>query len=270
MNKNETLSLWLSVAAALFAAFLIYSYTQEKTIAISKDFGVKTSVVVASQLIREMETVRDDMVELVQVPEKFVQPGYARRIEDVVGDVALVPIDKGEQVLTNKIQEPGPETGLSPQVTSGNRAVTIPVNEHRALARLLQPGDRVDIIVALDLNTGTGQKRYIKTLFQNVEILATGARIKNELPRLHEEVGGEDFIRVLRTENRFNNITIEVKPEEAQKIIYLLSTDPENLFFTLRSRLDNSFISTLKPTELSDVLGGGINTRSPASQNRSP
>ena len=263
MNKNETLSLWISVAAALFAAFLIFSYTQEKTQQISKIFGVQTSVVTAVAFINEMQTVQEDMVELVQIPEKFVQPGYARQIEDVVGLVALAPIAKGEQVLSNKVILPGPETGLSLQVSPGKRAITIPITEHRAVARLLKPGDRVDMLVAVDLNTGTTQKRYIKTLLQDTVILATGLRVVNELPRIREEQGGEDYIKNLRMEQDFSTLTIEASPEDTQRITYLLSTDPDNIFFTLRHPSDNSFLS-LKQTELADVLGGGVTIRSPA------
>ena len=267
MNKNETLTLWISVAAALFAAFLIFSYTQEKTKEISEVFGVQTSVVVASDFISEMQTVQENMVELVQVPKKFAQPGHAKNIEDVVGLVALAPIDEGEQILTNKVIVPGPETGLSLQVSPGKRAVSIPVNEQRAVARLIKPGDRVDMLVALDLDAGSSQKRYIKTLLQDVVILATGLRVVNELPRLHEELGGDDYIKNLRMENDFSTITIEASPEDTQKIVYLLSTDPESIFFTLRHPSDNSFLP-LRQTELADVLGGGI-MRSPA-QNKKP
>ena len=265
MNKNETLSLWISVAAAIFAAFLIFSYTQEKTEQVSKIFGAQTSVVQASEFINEMQTIQENMVELVQIPEKFVQPGYARQIEDVVGLVALAPIARGEQVLSNKVILPGPETGLSLQVSPGKRAITIPINEHRAVARLLKPGDRVDMLVAVDINTGNSQTRYIKTLLQDIVILATGVRVVNELPRLGEERGGEDYTVNLRMENDFNNLTIEASPEVTQKIVYLLSTDPESIFFSLRHPSDNSFLN-LKQTELSDVLGGGVVARTPAQE----
>ena len=263
MNKKETLSLWISVAAGLFAVFLIFSYTQEKTKEISKVFGAQTTVVVATKLIHEMQTIQENMVELAQMPEKFVQPGHAKQMEDVVGLVTLAPINKGEQILSNKVILPGPITGLSLQVSPGKRAVTIPINEHRAVARLLKPGDRVDMVVAADLNTGVSQKRYIKTLLQDLIVLATGLRVVNELPRLHEERGGQDYIKNLRQEWDFSNLTIEASPEDAQKIIYLLSTDPESIFFILRHPSDNSFL-TLKQTELADVLGGGIK-RAPAS-----
>ena len=263
MNKKETLSLWISIGAGIFAAFLVFSYTQEKTQEISKVFGKQTSVVVAKEFINEMATLQENMVELVEIPEKFVQPGYSRQIQNVVGLVALAPINKGEQILSNKIILPGPETGISLQVSPDKRAFSVPVNKTRAISLLLKPGDRVDLLAKVSLNQGISQKTYIKTILQDVVILATGSNIVRELPRIHETNGaGEIYIKNLRMESDFNTITIEASPQEAQKIIYILSSDPNNIFFTLRHPSDNQILN-LKQTELVDVLGGGI-ARQPA------
>ena len=254
MNKRESLSLWLSIGAGIFAAFLVFSYTQEKTKEISKVFGKQNTVVVAKELIYEMQTVQENMVELVDLPEKFIQPGHARQIEDVVGLVALAPINKGEQLLRNKVILPGPETGLSLQVTPGKRALSIPVNKTRAISFLLKPGDRVDMLAVVNFSQGPSSKKYIKTLLQDVVILATGMRVVSELPRLQEDVGGEIYIKNLRKESNFDTITIEATPEDAQKIIYLLSTDPQSLFFTLRHPSDMEF-KNVAQIEMADVLG---------------
>ena len=267
MNKNETLTLWLSIGAAIFAVVLLYSYTQKKSAEISKTFGVQTTVVVATKNINEMETVLEDMVELRQIPENFTQPGHVKQLDQIVGLVALAPINKSEQVLKNKVIKPGPETGLSLQVSPGKRAVTIPVDSVRGVAKLVKPGDRVDIVTALDLNDGSVQKRYIKTILQDITILATGVQIANELPRINEEIGGLDYTVNLRTRNDFNTITIEVPPPEAQKLILILSTNPASIFFTLRHPSDNSQLA-LKRTSLLDVLGAGV-VRSPSSTGNS-
>ena len=267
MNKNETLTLWLSVGAALFAVILIYSYTQERTAEISKTFGVQTTVVTARETINEMQTVQEDMVELKQVPESFIQPGYAGQVEDVVGLVALAPIRKGEQILKNKVIKPGVETGLSLQVSPGKRALTLPVDEVRGVARLLKPGDRVDILAALDVGKGgAAQEKYIKTILQDVVILAAGLQIVHELPRLHEEVSGQDYIVNTRRKNDFSSVTVEVTPREAQNLVYILSSNPNSLFFTLRHPSDNS-LNTLSHVNLKNVLGTQtIVPRKPAGQ----
>ena len=240
MGKNETLTLWISVGAALFAVMLIYSYIQQKSKEITKTFGVRTSVVVATSDVNEMETVQENMVELKQIPESFAQPGFAKQIEDVVGLVALSPISKGEQVLRNKVIKPGPETGLSLQISPGKRALALPVDEIKGVSRLLKPGDRIDIITALDMGEGMSKKKYIKTILQDVVILASGMDIVNELPRIYEEVGEQGYVKNLRTENKFSTITVEVSPREVQSLVYILSTNPNSLFFSLRHPSDNS------------------------------
>ncbi|MBC6414913.1 MAG: Flp pilus assembly protein CpaB [Bdellovibrionales bacterium] len=264
MNKKETLNLWISLGAGIFAVFLIFSYTQEKAQEISEAFGKKTTVVIAKEFINEMATLQENMVELTEVPDKFVQPGQAKQIQDVVGLVALAPINKGEHILNNKIILPGPETGLSLQVSPGKRAFSIPINKTRAVSLLLKPGDRVDLLANVSLNQGTSQKKYIKTILQDVVILATGSNVVRELPRIHEEVGNTLYVKNLRIESDFDTITIEAFPNEAQKIIYILSSNPNNLFFTLRHPSDNQLIN-LKQTELADVLGGVA--RKPAKAN---
>ena len=265
MNKKETLSLWISIGAGLFATFLIFSYTQEKTQEISKVFGKQVSVVVAKVFVPEMQTLQENMLELVEIPKKFVQPGFAREIQDVVGLVTLAPINEGEQVLINKILLPGPETGLSLQVTPGKRAFSIPVNRTRAVSFLLKPGDRVDVLAKVSLNQGTNQKKYIKTLLQDIVILATGSNVVRELPRIHEIVGEQLKIKNLRMVTEFETLTIEASPQDTQKIIYILSSDPNDIFFTLRHPSDNELLN-MRPIELADVLGG-LNARRPAQGN---
>ena len=88
-------------------------------------------------------------------------------------------------------------------------------------------------------------------------ILATGLRVVDELPRVQEELGGESYIKNLRMENNFSTMTIEASPEDAQKIVYLLSTNPGSVFFTLRHPSDNDTL-VLRQTDVADLLGGGV------------
>ena len=239
MNQNETRTLWISVFAALIAVFLLYSYTQEKAAELNKKFGAKEKVVVATRDINEMETINETMLEIVERPVDFIQPTAINDPELAVGKVALAPIKAEEQLLENKIMEPGPITGLSLQVSPGKRAVTIPIDEMRGIAKLIKPGDRVDVIAALDVGKGANQRREVLTLMQDVIILATGIKVINELPRLFEKQGKDEFIRNLRADTTFTNVTVEASPKQAQDLIYILSTSPGSLFMTLRHPSDN-------------------------------
>ncbi|MDE0150918.1 MAG: Flp pilus assembly protein CpaB [Bdellovibrionales bacterium] len=256
MNKNETLVLWLSIGLAIFAVMLVYSYTQEKSEALTKRFGAKTTLVVSTRDINEMETLDESMLELTEVPMDFAQPGHIGNIEDATGLVALAPIQSGEQILDNKIIKPGPVTGLSLQVTPKSRALTIPIDEMRGVAKLIKPGDRVDILAALDVRSRGGNTRHVKTILQNVVILATGLNVVNELPRLHEQVGSSDFIKNIRSNADFSSITIEAEPDDIQKLVYILSTSPGSLFLSLRHPND-SLVSrqVSQTTTIESILG---------------
>ena len=148
MNQNETRTLWISVGSALFAVFLLYSYTQEKSAELTKKFGAKQRVVIAAQNINEMETIDETMLQVVEKPVDFIEPQAVSDPEQAVGLIALAPINKDEQILQNKIIKPGPVTGLALQVSPSKRDIAIPVNETNGVAKLLNPGDRIDIVTA--------------------------------------------------------------------------------------------------------------------------
>ncbi len=270
MNNNETRTLWTSVGAALFAVFLLYSYTQERSAELTNKFGARQRVVIATKDINEMETIDESKLSIEDRPVDFVQPQALQDPELAVGKVALAPIKVGEQILESKIMEPGPVTGLSLQVAPTKRAVTIPIDETRGVAKLLKPGDRIDLIAALEVGKGPAQRREVKTIMQDVVILATGVRIVNELPRLFERVGKEDFIKNLRSDTNFNSITVETSPQDAQSLIYILATSPGSLFITLRhpsDRAKNTLTQANIDTILNRVDGAALadSFRTPAS-----
>lgn len=254
MNQNETRTLWISVASALFAVFLLYSYTQEKSSELMKKFGAKQRVLVAGTDINDMETLDETMLTVIEQPIDFVQPSALTNPEDAVGQVAMAPIKKGEQILQSKIMKPGPMTGLALQVQPTKRAVSIPTDDVRGVSRLLKPGDRIDLVAALDIGKGADLKREVKTILQDIPILATGLKIDNELPRLLETAGNQDFIRNLKADTSFTTLTVELDPEEAQDLIYILSTSPGSLYIALRHPSDRT--KTRMPTAtIESVLG---------------
>lgn len=270
MNHNETRTLWISVAAALFAVFLLYSYTNERSSELSKKFGARKSVVVAAKDINEMETIDESKLSLDEKPVDYIQPDALSEVDRAVGMVALAPIKAGEQIMQNKIMEPGPVTGLALQVTPTKRAVTLPIDEMRGVAKLLKPGDRIDLVAALDVGHPPNQHREVKTIMQDVAVLATGLKVVNELPRLFERSGKEDFIKNIRADTNFNTITVEASPNDAQNLIYILATSPGSLFVTLRHPSDHNPLS-MTETTIESVLGRVDNStvsnsiRSPAS-----
>lgn len=239
---NETRNLYLAVGAGLFATFLLYSYSQEKKAEYDKKFGTTKRVIVAKEDIAEMQTIYDTMVEAIEKPADFVEPDATITMEEVVGNVAAIPIRKGQQIVKNKLLTPGPDIGIANQVTPTKRAVTIPVDEVRANAKLIRPGDRIDLIAAVDIGKGVNQERKVVTLMQDVPVIATGVSVVNNIPRAFElDPTGKNLIQTsLVGDTKYNTITIEADPKQSQDLVFILSTSPGNLYFILRNPNDRN------------------------------
>jgi pilus assembly protein CpaB len=238
MFQSETGKFWISVGLGVFAVIMLYSYTNEKQRDLTSQFGDKTQVVIAKADINEMETIDATKLDVVDKPLAFVEPERVMNPELAIGQVALVPIKKGQTILKTHIMKPGPTTGLAMHVAPGRRAVTVPIDEMRGVAKLIKPGDRIDLIAAIEVGRGATQRREVKTILQDVVVLATGLRIANEIPRLFETIGNDEYIKNIRSDTTFNTVTLETAPQEAQNLIYILSTSPGSLFMTLRHPSD--------------------------------
>ncbi|MEN0058454.1 MAG: Flp pilus assembly protein CpaB [Bdellovibrio sp.] len=257
MGSNDTRNLWLSIAAGIFATFLLYSYSQEKKAEYDKRFGSTKRVVVAKEDIAEMQTIYDTMVETKELPADFIQPDSITVPDEIIGNVAAVPIRKGQMVLKNNLLTPGPDTGISLQVAPSKRAISIPVDEVRGVAKLIRPGDRIDIYAAVDSGKGINQRREVFTMMSDVPVLATGVNVVNNIPRMFElDSTGKNLTQIALTgDTKYTTITIEATPKEAQDLVYILSTAPGNLFLALRNPSDRT-IQPRMPSSTSDSILG--------------
>lgn len=257
MGSNDTRNLWLSIGAGVFATFLLYSYSQEKKAEYDKRFGSTKRVVVAKEDIAEMQTIYDTMVETKEMPADFIQPDAITVPDEIIGNVAAVPIRKGQMVVKNNLLTPGPDTGIALQVAPSKRAVAIPVDEVRGVAKLIRPGDRVDIFAAIDTGKGVNQRREVFTMLSDVVVLATGVSVMNNIPRMFElDSTGKNLTQIALTgDTKYTTITVEASPKEAQDLFYILSTAPGNIFFALRNPSDRT-IPARMPSSTADSLAG--------------
>ncbi len=268
MEQNETRTLWISIGAAVFAVILLYGWAQDKRADYARKFGQTKTVVIAREDIREFEIVDESKLEVVERPSDFIQPSAIQNPTEVVGQIALAPIKKGEQLLNTKLVFPDKSTGLSMQVSPGKRAATVPVTEVQGVAKLIKPGDRVDIIAAVDDGDGLNKVRKVRTILQDVIVLATGQSIVDNLP-IQVVKGDEDNfeIRNLRVDNNYSTLTLEVTPSEAQ-LLFHLSSNSLPMYFSLRNPNDR-IKGTLPTVDVNDVLNR-VKVRAPATPTPTP
>lgn len=251
----NTRALTLALLIAGFAMMMVYTYLDDQKSLLTKEYGSPRSVVRARVDIQELDLIDDSKVEITTVPENFLAPGHFKSIKELESTIATVPIIKGEQITKPRVTYPGVKTGLSRQVSIGKRAVAITTTEKDAVGRLIKPGDRVDILAAIDVSGGSRQDlRKTRTILQDVLVLSTGMNMTNSIP-----LYGVQTEKVIRTMNlnvnvNYNTITLELDPYDVQKLSYIQSYGTGSLSLSLRNNSDKE-APRLKPTQIYDILG---------------
>ncbi len=252
---NQSKAFLVSFGAAAIAMLLVFFYINSEKQKIKKEYGTEVVVVIAKSDINEMEEITASMLETRVVPDSFRQPGSNGDPRTFEGSVAASPLKKGEQVLLTKVYLKGSDTGVASQVAIHHRAMSIPVNDVTGVTRLLKPGDRVDIIANVQYPGEKGVQSEIKTMLQNVHVLAVGEQVQNNIPAVFDTdpVTGTRFAKNIRGTRTFNTVTVEVTPIDAQKIIYIVESGV-GLFLTLRNPVDR-LISSIPTITVDEVLG---------------
>jgi pilus assembly protein CpaB len=255
MTTNSR-TFWISLSAALFSMFLIYSYSQEQKAQYDKRYGTTKTVLIATKDILEMSTIDETMISQEERPVDFLQPGAVENPDDAVGLVAATPIKQGEQIVLTKLLSPGSATGLAIQVAPDKRAITIPVDDVRGVGKLIKPGDRVDILTSINYGDNKSDHREVKTLLQDVLILATGINVTNNIPRALQldTFNGKPVYKNLNGDTGYSTVTVEVAPMDAQNLIYIESVAPGAIFLSLRNGNDRT-PTPLQTATLDTVLG---------------
>ncbi len=246
-------SFTLSLLIAVIAMFMVYSYIDAREAQYKQTYGNSLPVVVARVDIKALDVIDDSMLQIITVPKKFVQNGHISNIEEVTNTIAAVSILKGEQITKPRITQPGVRTGLAPEIAPGKRAYAIPVNDSQAVSKLIKPGNRVDVLSVISYAPGKIEMQKVKTVLQGVRVLSTGQRVTNQLPLALEK--RDEKYRTVNLESRadYRSLTLELEPEEIQKLIFLISSGAR-IYTVLRNTNDTS-LQRIPATELYDVLG---------------
>ncbi len=268
----------LSLVMAGVAVFFVMSSVTSIEEQANKKFGDEITVLVAKDDIPEMANIVESMLETKVVPKNFVEPTAIRfntlvkddsvefqsEVKRIIGNVAIVAIKKGEQLALNKISEASVRTGLAPQVTPGKRAISISIDETSSVAKLVKPGDRVDLIAVIDAGSSSGGRdnKVAKTFLQDVVILAVGRNITNNIARRvdFDPQTGRSKVRSLTEFDGYSSVTIEVEPLQAQMIAAITTGSGNRLILTLRNN-DDTTPTALSGSRATDALSDG---RAPA------
>lgn len=189
----------------------ILEYTDEVVIAV-KDIPART-------------TISQDMLKVERLPVGTRHPKAATQIKQVAGQTATQPIVAGEQVIMTRVFSSAQVSGLSFQLATGYRAVSIGMNQRISVGNQVRPGDYVDVVVSYELPT-TARESHTDIMLQNIQVLAVGTEMKSGA---NGPAGAE-------------TITLAVEPEQAERLVW--AEDYGKIRLILRPVEDDQIVTT--------------------------
>jgi pilus assembly protein CpaB len=230
MNWKTFLPIVVSVLIAVAGSFFLYQWMDKrKTPAevvqvVKKEEAVQIAVAAAN--LPWGTKIKPEMIKTAPFLKPSLPTGYFVSTADLKDRVLLNPLKMNEPITEDKLAPISVKTGgVSAILKPGTRAISIKGNKVLGISGLVNPGNRVDVI--LTVTDPTIKKIRSKIVLENLLVLATGTEIqKNEK--------GEPM--------PVDVYTLEVTPEQSEKVA--LAASQGKLNFALRGATDSEDIYT--------------------------
>lgn len=229
---NKTwMMLVIAVVLALLATFLTAQYLQSRESSIAAELaaraeqgGPKVNVVVPIRDLDIGSPLDQSVVASRPVQADLLYPGAITvdEFDAFQGQSLIRPVFKGRPLLKADLRPMYADFAGS--LEPGTRAMTIDVDELNSVAHMVQPGNRIDLMLVMRRDDG-GQT--VVPFMDRMKVLATGQRI---LPDGGEKTGGQ------RKTYTYSNLTLQVTPSQAARLT--LAQELGRMRFTLRNEKD--------------------------------
>jgi pilus assembly protein CpaB len=196
-------------------------------------------VLVASREININEALSEQNVQRAMLPATVVQRGALTEIEGLQNRYARVRLYPGEPILLDKVMG-ADDTSGSLKVPLGYRVVSVRVTSESSVSSLIEPGDRVDVIVVLQ-HTSEAPVSLSKTILKAVRVFA----VNSEMARTIEAEKNLDEART---------VSLLLKPDQVEKL--MMAADLGNIRLALRSPDDPNVDETPGCT-IEKIFGNG-------------
>ena len=218
MNRNRLLM--IGFIALAMGAFVSFAGLQESAVRPrSTNAAPGEEVLVAADDLQVGTKIEEKDVRFVRFPSSDLPAGVFHFVNKVVGRGVVLPISKGEFILTNKLAGENAGAGLPGLIPPGMRAVSVRVNDTTSVSGFVLPGTHVDVL--LTGNPGGSNEQQTTTVLENLAVIATGQK-------LERNAAGEPQTTPV--------ITLLVSPDDAQKLT--LASNQGKIQLALRNPLD--------------------------------
>jgi pilus assembly protein CpaB len=237
-NKRLIIALAGAVICGLLGVMLVTRYLSQVE-QFSKDLG---NVVIAKQEIPLGTKITGDQLALAPIPNGSLPEGVFRKMELVVGRVAITPIGVRETITSMKLAPDGTGGGLPAVIPAGYRAMTVKVDDVVGVSGFVMPGSYVDVVAVITPQNQQGaeaQGPISKIVLQHIKVLASGAKI--------------DSPENQREPTSVKAVTLMVTPEQAEKLV--LAANEGKLQLVMRNYSDQEETET-KGANKNTLLNG--------------
>ncbi|MDF2614269.1 MAG: putative cell wall binding protein [Clostridia bacterium] len=241
-NTGQKLIL-ISFVLALLAAITVFIYL--KSLKISKKAVSNTTIVVAAETIPARTLIDKSMLTTIEVTDNPIFNDYIKDSSQIIGKHTKETVIKNEGFLKEKLIYQQDEE-LSLKVDKTHRAVTINATGDSGVARLIKPGDFVDVVAYLPEKTNGAtiiRPDITKLMLQNIEVIALDEQLTREENKTDEEEPQKESTIFL--------VTLSVKPVDLEKLS--LAENIGNLKLALRPIKATDTIET-KGTTWEDIV----------------
>jgi len=201
--------------------------------------GETENIFVAKVDVDIGEVLNAELVQYEEWPKDKVPEGAITKLEDLEGRSALTWLYAGEPILQRKLIDQDKAGGAALRIPKGYRIQTVKVDAGSGNANLIQPGDRVDVLVYLRKSSDV-PRPATKTILTDVRVFAVNEHIERAVDRDGNVIQAK-------------TVTLAVTPSQGEKL-YLASQIGE-ISLTLRRPDDDDVAAGDTGMSIDDILG---------------
>ena len=235
MRPKTMILFVIAVGCGLVASIGVSQYLETNgsgpQVTTEKIFVAATNINIGEQL--DAQNVR-----LEEWPKDRIPDGATLTLEELEERYPRTRLYAGEPILQAKLMDSRDRGSEAHTIPEGYRVVSVKVSVESSVSGLVQPGDRVDLVVFLR-KSGEVPETGTKTILRDVNVFS----VDGDTERSVDEDGQARNVRT---------ISLLVKPDQAETV--MLASELGRLFLTLR-RPDDATESAGEGATVNGLLG---------------
>lgn len=229
MRRTALAQILVALLLSLAAGALIFRWMEARTAQAPAPQEAQVQVAVAAKALARGERLTPEHLRLAPFLAQSVPQGAFHDTAALTGRMAATDLAPGEPVTEARLLgETASAAGVSTLIAPGMRAVAVKGNMVMGLSGFVRPGNRVDVLVTVDILRDGREIPFTKTVLENIKVLATGSEL---------EVSGDDGELA-----PVDLYTLELTPGESEKLAFASTKGVLN--FALRNPDEGTGLTT--------------------------